>query len=129
MRLHTRLEEVDALRTVGVGCHLLTTRVMDLRHLADEGHDIAQELHQALHTHVLVGIDAEHREDIAHHQALADTLAHLVLRERLLLEKLLHQCLVVLGGSLHERLVELHGFLHLLGGNLLALRCATVRTP
>ena len=83
MGLHTCLEEIEGGRTVAVGCHFLTTGVVDLRHLAHEWHNVAEELHKATNAHVLACTYAEDGEDAASNQTLADTLAELILRETL----------------------------------------------
>ena len=92
---------------------------MHLRHLTHEGHHVAEEFHQSANTHRTTAADAEHGEDGACDESLADTLAHLILGERLLLEELLHQVLVVLGSSLHECLMQFQRLFLLLLGNIL----------
>ena len=116
--LHGGLEEIERLGTIAVGSDFLAARIVHLGHVADKGNHVAKEFHQAAHAHVLASADTEHGEDAAGDQPLADAHAHLVLGQCLLLEELLHQLLVVLGGSLHKRFVEFHGLVHLLGGDV-----------
>ena len=129
MWLHTCLEEVNAFRTSSIRSNLLTTGIVQLWHLADERHHIAQEFHQAAHTHIFSCTNAEHGEDAAGYQSLTDALAQLVFGKTLALEKFLHQALIILGSSLNESLVQLHGLVHLLFRNLLNDRSTTFWLP
>ena len=129
MWLNTCLEEIEGCRTVSNNRNLLATCIVNLRHLIDERNDIAKELHQAAHTHVFSCTDTEHREDGACDEALAYTLAHLVLCELLCLEEFLHQCIVVLSGSLYESLVHLCCLFHLLSRDILNDRSTTFWLP
>ena len=81
MRFHTCLEEVKAFKSIAISWHLLTACIAVSRHVTDERHNIAQELHQALYAHVLMSIDTEDREDVTVDKTLADAEAQLVLRE------------------------------------------------
>ena len=129
MRLYACLEEIERCRTCGIGSDLLATGVAYLRHLAHERNNIAQELHQTAHTHILACADAEHGEDRTGYQTLADTFAHLVLSEALALEEFLHQCIIVGCSSLYEGSVQLLCFLHLVGRNLLNDRSTAFGLP
>ena len=129
MWLHSRLEEIERCRTVRVGSHLFTTCIVHLRHLANEWHYIAQELHQTANAHVLTCTNAEHGEYRACHESLADTLTQFVLCQSLFLEEFLHQAFVVLGGSLHKSLVQLHSLVHFLGWDILDDWCSTLGLP
>ncbi len=130
MRLHARLEEVKALRAIGIGGHFLAARVAISRHVADEWHHVAEELHQALHAHVLVCVDTENGEHVSIYQSLANAEAQLVLSKRVLVvEKFLHQRVIVFGGSLYQSVVQFLSLIHLFGGYGLTLWLATIRSP
>ena len=102
MGFNTRLEEVQRSRCRSVGRHILAGSILDDGHLADERNHVAEELHQTAYTHVTTSADTEYGEDRTCHQALADTLTHLVLTEVLALEELLHQRIVTGSGSLYQ---------------------------
>ena len=129
MRFHAALEEVEALGTIAVGCHLFATCVAHLRHLADKRHHIAKEFHQSLYTHILMSVDAEHGEDAACDESLTDPLSHLVLGQRLSVEELLHKLVVILGSSLDKSFVQFHGLIHFLSRNLLTLGLTAIGSP
>ena len=116
MRFHAALEEVEALGTIAVGCHLFATCVAHLRHLADKRHHIAKEFHQSLYTHILMSVDAEHGEDAACDESLTDPLSHLVLGQRLSVEEL-------------QSFVQFHGLIHFLSRNLLTLGLTAIGSP
>ncbi len=109
MGLHTSLEEVERCGSRSISRHILTGSILDDGHLADEGHDVAEELHQAADTHVTACADAEHGEDAACHESLADTLTHFILRKVFGLEELLHECVVTGGGGLNKCSLHLLG--------------------
>ena len=74
-------------------------------------------------------IDAEHGEDAARDESLADALTHLVFGQRLSVEELLHELVVVLGSSLDESFVQFHGLIHFLSRNVLTLGLTAIGTP
>ena len=129
MGLNSSLEYIKACGGINNGSHLLATGIVNLRHLVYEGNHIAQELHQAANAHALACANTEYGEHATCSQTLTDTLTHLVLCQALVLEELLHQGLVMLGSSLYQRLVHLHGLVHLLCGNVLDCGLATFGTP
>ena len=129
MWLHTSLEEIQRLRTVRIRSNLFATSVVQLRHLANERNYITQEFHQAAYTHILACANAEYWEYRACNQTLADTLAKFIFGKSFLFEEFLHQSLIVLGSSLNESLVELHGFVHFFCRDILNGRSATLRLP
>ena len=129
MRLYGCLEEVKRSRSVGIRVYYLTAGVMHRRHLVHERNDVAQELHQTAHTHILACAYAEHGEHAAWSQSFANTLAHLVFRQGVLLEELLHQGFVVFGSSFHQCFMQLGGFLHLLCGNIFDSGCTAFGSP
>ena len=102
---------------------------MNLWHLADERHYVAEELHEASYAHVLTGAYAEHGEYGACNEALSDAFSQLVLGEGLFLEEFLHKTLVVFGGSLYERLVQFHCLVHFLGRYIFDDRSTAFRLP
>ena len=118
MRLHTGFEEIERFRAVAVGSHFLAACVVQLRHLADEGNNVAEEFHQSAHSHILACANAEHGEYTACDKSLSNTFAHFVLSESFFFEEFLHQSFIVLCCCLHEGFVKFHGFVHLLGGDV-----------
>ena len=124
MRLHTGLEEEERSRTVAVGCDFLASSVFHLRHFAHEGNHVAEEFHQAAHTHILACADAENGENRACDKAFANTFAHFVFREVFRFEEFLHQGIVATGSSLHFL-----GLVELVGGNVLDDGSATFGLP
>ena len=113
MGFYSCLEEIERCGAIGIGLHLFTLGIHYGGHLIHEGNHVAEELHQTTNTHVLTCTYTEYGEYATAYHTLADTFAHLILGERLGLEELLHQSLIVLGSSLHECLVPLLGLLHL----------------
>ena len=89
------------------------------------GH-VDDELHQALGPDVPLAARAEDRHHLAARYADLESGADIVLREGSLVEVELHESLVVLGGHLHELLVERLGAFQLLGRNLELLAMAVV---
>ena len=129
MRLHCRLEEIEARRTVGRRHHLLAARVVHSGHFVHKRHHVAQEFHQSAHAHILHGTDTEYWEHASGSQTLTVALTHFVLGERLALEELLHQRFVVLGCSLYKGFVHLHCLILLRIGNFLDGGRTAFRTP
>ena len=129
MRLHSRLEEIEARRTVGRRHHLLAACIVHSGHFVHKRHHVAQEFHQSAHAHILHGTDTEYGEHASGSQTLTDALTHFVLGERLALEELLHQRFVVLGCSLYKGFVHLHCLILLRIGNFLDGGRTAFRTP
>ena len=129
VRLHSCLEEEQAGGAFLAGYNLLAAGIEHARHLIHKGYYVAQELHQAAHTHILAGAHTEDGEHATCCQALADTLAHLVLGKCIALEELLHQSLIVLGSSLHQCLVHLVGLFHLVGRHIFDSGLTAIGTP
>ena len=70
------------------------------------------ELHEPLHTDVLLAGEAEDRKHATLTDSLSETLADLVLGERAVLEESLHKGIVKLGCLLDELLTESLGLVH-----------------
>ncbi len=107
VRFDAGLEEIEAGCGRWIQLDLLAARVVGRWHFIDKRDNIAQELHQSVNAHILAGAHAEHRENVARHQALADALAQLIFGQRVALEILLHQCLVILGSRINQ--IAVHG--------------------
>ena len=129
MGLHTSLKEIKRCGTINGRIDILTLRILNLRHLVHERNHIAQELHQTTNTHVLACTYAEHRIDRTGDQALADTLAHLVLSKILLLEEFLHQAIVVGSSSLNQGSMQFLSLVHFLSRNILDDGSTTLGFP
>ena len=127
--LDAGLEDKEAQGTVGLGLYGLAGDGDGSGHLGDEWADVAKELHHAAHAHVLEGADDEYGIDAAVDESLADAFAHLVLGQGAFLEELVHEGLVVLGGSLDEGIVELLGAVHEVGGDVGDGGSSAVGTP
>ena len=129
MWFHTRLEEVERLWTITVWRNLLTTSIMNLRHLVNERNNITQELHQTTNTHALTCTYAENREDRTGNKTLTNTCTQLIFCQCFLFKELLHQALIILGSSLNECFMKFHSLIHLVSRNVLNNRFATFWLP
>ena len=114
MGLDCCLEEEEAGRSLSVGCYLQALRRDQTRHLVRTRHDITQELQRTAYAHITTGANTEYREHTASHQTGTDTGTHIVLAQGTLLKEFLHQYVVMLSGSLYQRLMQLHRLVHLL---------------
>ena len=102
MRLHTRLEEIQTLWAVRIGSYFLTTRVSIGWHVVDKRHNVTQELHQALNSHVFMRIDTEDGKNAARNKALANTHSKLIFCKWLVIKKLFHELVIILCCCLNE---------------------------
>ena len=129
MRFHTSLEEIKTFRTISNRINLFTTSIVNLWHFANERNHITKEFHKALHTHILMSINTEHREDRTSYQSLAYSLAHLVFSKRFCLKEFFHKGVIILGCCLNKCLMKLHSLIHFLCRNFFAFRSTTIRSP
>ncbi|OPZ67472.1 MAG: hypothetical protein BWY81_01284 [Firmicutes bacterium ADurb.Bin467] len=93
-------------------------RPLDRRDVDRRGQEIDDRVEQRLHALVAVGCPAQHRRHAPGDGGPADARHHLVVRELLALQKLLHQTVVGLGDGLLKRRAVFLGLAAQLGGNL-----------
>ena len=109
-----------------VGRDLLAFGREERRGLQRTGSHVDDEFHEAFGSDVVFATGAEHGHHLAFRDADLQPRADVVLREGPLVEIELHERLVVLGGHLHQLLVQHLGLLQLPGGNLQLLAVAVV---
>ena len=129
MRFDSSLEHEHTQRPVAVRLDFISGSIDGCGHILHERHDIAEEFHHTAHTHILECADTEHRINGAVNESLTDSFTHLIFCQVALFEEFLHQCLIVLGRSLYQRLVHLLGFFHLFGRDILDGGNTAVRAP
>ena len=112
VRFNASLEEIDAGRCVFHWRHCLTARVVHRGHFVYVRHHVAQEFHQATHTHIFGCANTEHGEDAASHHTLADTFTHLIFGELFRFKELLHELFVILSSSFYECFVKQRSAFH-----------------
>ena len=129
MRLNTCLEEEEGSWGLRICLHFYTLRILHSWHFIYSRNHVAQELHQAMHTHILACTNAANREHATSSQTLANTQNGLFLAQFHSVEELLHQSIVVLSSSLYQCIVQVFCLAHLTGRNVLYRRSATLVCP
>ena len=111
MRLDVSLVDEYGSRVSGVALNLVAILGDKLGLRRGDG-GLDGELHEPLHTDVLLAGEAEDRKHATLTDSLSETLADLVLGERAVLEESLHKGVVKLGCLLDELLTESLGLVH-----------------
>ncbi len=101
-----------------VGYYFIALGILKRHGARRIGGDVDDELHDAFRADVLLCRAAEDGHHAAEGDTFAQARADVVLRESAFFEVELHEALIVLGGGLHELLIETGGLVGVLGGDV-----------